>query len=106
MRTKRLLAAGVIAIGTATALAAPAFADEELDEQFLAALKDKGVPIESDEQALALAQATCDSLDKGAEPVAALRDIQTQTGWSDDDAMDFGSIAVYAYCKDELPESG
>lgn len=101
---KRLLGAAVIAVGAATALAAPAFADEETEQQFLAALRDKGVPIESDEQALELANATCDALNRGGEPVAALRHIQMETGWSDDDALNFGSMAVYAFCRDKMPQ--
>jgi hypothetical protein len=45
MRKGHLLAAAVIAIGTATALAAPASADDQLDQAFLKALKDKGITV-------------------------------------------------------------
>ena len=41
MRKKHLLAAVAVAIGTATALAAPASADDQLDQAFLKGLQQK-----------------------------------------------------------------
>ena len=60
MRKTHLLAAVVIALGTATALAAPASADDQLDQAFLKGLQQKGVTVKSDQWALDLAHSTCD----------------------------------------------
>jgi uncharacterized protein DUF732 len=105
MRKKHLLAAVAVAIGTATALAAPASADDQLDQAFLKGLKDKGVVV-ADDKALALAHATCDLLDAGGTVNDALSSISKKTKWSIQKSADFGGLAVYAYCRDKLPKSG
>jgi Protein of unknown function (DUF732) len=104
MRTKRLVAAIVVAAAAAVALAAPASADEQLDQRFLTALRDKGIVAKSDGFALALAHSTCDVLNGGGTVEEALRQIKTTTKWSDEKSLDFGGLAVYAYCKDKLPQ--
>ena len=106
MRKKHLLAAVAVAIGMATALAAPASADEQLDQAFLKALKDKGVTVKSDQYALDLAHATCDLLNNGGSVNDALKMIVTKTKWSTEKSTNFGGLAVYAYCKDKLPKAG
>jgi hypothetical protein len=103
MRTGHLLAAIVIAIGMGTAVAAPASADAQLDQMFLNALKNKGVPDKSDRWALDLAHSTCDLLNKGGTLKDGLKMLTTQTGWSVQTSADFGGLALYAYCKDKLP---
>jgi hypothetical protein len=105
MRKGHLLAAAVIAIGTATALAAPASADDQLDQAFLKALKDKGITVKSDTWALDLAQSTCSVLNKGGTVNDALTMLTKKTKWSVQKSADFGGLAVYAYCRDKLPES-
>jgi Protein of unknown function (DUF732) len=96
------LAAVLIALGTATALAAPASADN-LDQQFLQALHDKGVTVQSDQWALDLAHKTCDLLNNGGTVNDALKMLTKTTKWSVQKATNFGGLAVYAYCKDKLP---
>jgi Protein of unknown function (DUF732) len=103
MRKAHLLAAIAVAVGTATALAAPASADDQLDQAFLKGLKDKGVAVKSDEWALSLAQSTCDVLNKGGTVNDALNLITKKSKWSVQKATDFGGLAVYAYCRDKLP---
>jgi hypothetical protein len=103
MRKAHLLAAIAVAVGTATALAAPASADDQLDQAFLKGLKDKGVTVKSDEWALNLAQSTCDVLNKGGTVNDALNMITKKSKWSVQKATDFGGLAVYAYCRDKLP---
>jgi uncharacterized protein DUF732 len=103
MRKAHLLAAIAVAVGTATALAAPASADDQLDQAFLKGLKDKGVTVKSDEWALSLAQSTCDVLNKGGTVNDALNLITKKSKWSVQKATDFGGLAVYAYCRDKLP---
>lgn len=104
MRKTHLLAAVVIALGTATALAAPASADSQLDQQFLSAVHDKGVAVKSDQWALDLAHSTCDLLNNGGTVNDALRMLTKTGSWSVSKATDFGGLAVYAYCKDKLPK--
>ncbi|HVQ49193.1 MAG TPA: hypothetical protein VMS92_04015 [Mycobacterium sp.] len=52
------MAAVVIALGTATALAAPASADSQSDQTFLKGLQQKGVAVKSDQWAIDLAHST------------------------------------------------
>jgi hypothetical protein len=104
MRTRRLWAAVVVAVGTATALATPAHADDQLDQAFLQALKDKGIAVQSDAFALDLAHSTCDLLNGGGTVDAALHQIKTTTKWPDQKSVNFGGLAVYAYCRDRLPQ--
>ena len=104
MRKTHLLAAVAIALGTATALAAPAYADDQLDQAFLQGLKDHGVTVKSDQWALDLAHSTCDLLNNGGTVNDALKMLTKTTKWSAKKATDFGGLAVYAYCKDKLPQ--
>jgi hypothetical protein len=103
MRKTHLLAAVVIALGTATALAAPASADDQMDQQFLKALQDNGLGGKSDQWALDLAHSTCDLLNNGGTVNDALKMLTKKTNWSVKKSTDFGGLAVYAYCKDKLP---
>jgi hypothetical protein len=103
MRKKHLFAAIAVAIGTASALAAPASADDQLDQAFLKALQQKGVSVKSDQYAIDLAQSTCDVLNHGGTVNDALNMLTKKTKWSVQKAADFGGLAVYAYCKDKLP---
>ncbi|HYZ67351.1 MAG TPA: DUF732 domain-containing protein [Mycobacterium sp.] len=100
------MAAVAVANGTATALAAPASADEQLDQAFLKGLKDKGVTVKADEYALNLAHSTCDLLNNGGSVNEALNMISRKTKWSVQKSADFGGLAVYAYCRDKLPAAG
>jgi hypothetical protein len=103
MRKGHLLAAIAVAVGTATALAAPASADEQLDQAFLNGLQQKGITVKSDEFALDLAHSTCDLLNRGGSVNDALNMITKKTKWSVQKSADFGGIAVYAYCRDKVP---
>jgi Protein of unknown function (DUF732) len=103
MRKRHLLAALAVTIGTATALAAPASADAQLDQAFLKGLNDKGVTVKSDDFALSLAQSTCDVLNHGGTVNDALNMLTKKAKWSIQKSADFGGLAVYAYCRDKLP---
>jgi len=104
MRTRHLLAAIVVALGTATTLATPAHADDQLDQAFLQALRDKGISVPSDSFALDLAHSTCDVLNSGGTVDEALHHIKKKTKWSDKKSVNFGGLAVHAYCQDKLPQ--
>jgi hypothetical protein len=96
MRKTHLLAAVIIALGTATALAAPASADDQLDQAFLKELQQLGRRID-------LAHSTCDVLNKGGGVSDALNMLTKKTKWSVQKSADFGGLAVYAYWRDKLP---
>ncbi|HEX2214544.1 MAG TPA: DUF732 domain-containing protein [Mycobacterium sp.] len=107
MRTKRLLAAVAVAVGAATALAAPAVGrtQEQIDQAFLKGIRDKGVPVKDDAEALELAHETCNLLNNGGSTNEALQLIQdAEKKWSEDEVLAFGGLAVYAYCKQHLPQ--
>jgi Protein of unknown function (DUF732) len=103
MRKGHLFAAAAIAVSTAMTLAAPASADDQLDQQFLKGIKDKGIVVKSDQWALDLAHSTCDLLNKGGSLNDALKMLTKTTNWSIPKSTDFGGLAVYAYCRDKLP---
>mgnify|MGYP001015426624 CR=1 FL=1 len=102
MRTTRYLAAAAVAFGAASILAVPAAGQSSVDQAFLQAVRDKGVPIESDAQALELAHQTCGVLNNGGSATDALNKLAGATNWSTDTAANFGSLAVVAYCKDQM----
>jgi hypothetical protein len=102
MRTRQLLAVVTIAIGTATVLAAPASADDQTDQAFLSALKQKGISVPSDAFAIGLAHSTCDALTHGT-PATALQLIISKTKWQQQQAFNFGGLAAYAYCPGAIP---
>lgn len=107
MRTTGFMAAAIAAVAAAIVLAAPAVgqSQDQIDQAFLEAVRDKGVSIKDDAQALELAHATCNLLNQGGTTDEALQQIQkAQKKWSDDDVVNFGGLAVYAYCKEHLPE--
>ena len=99
-----MLAAVAVAITTATTLAAPAYADAQLDQMFLKGLQQKGITMAPGD-ALALASSTCDILSHG-NPNAALTMIVKRTKWSTQQATNFAGVAVYAYCRDKMPGGG
>jgi hypothetical protein len=102
MRKAHVMAAVAIAITTATTLAAPAYADEQLDQMFLKGLQQKGISVAPGD-ALSLASSTCDILSHGGNPNAALNMIVKKTKWSAQQATNFAGVAVYAYCRDKMP---
>ena len=107
MGKKRLVVATIVAVGVATAAATPAAGQtpEQVDQAFLTALDDRGVPVTDEAEALQLAHATCDLLNNGGSLDAALQLIRrTEKKWSQDDAVNFGGLAVYAFCREHLPQ--
>jgi len=111
MGSKNIVAAVVVAMGMgtglATAVAIPAHADpqdEQLDQAFLDAIREKGVRPTSNQSAIDLAHSTCDLLHRGASVNDALRHIKNATDWSLDDITAFAGVAVYAYCRDQTPK--
>jgi hypothetical protein len=111
MRSKNGVAAVVMALavgtGLTTAIAIPAHADpqeEQLDQAFLNALQQKGVPVKSDKNAIDLAHSTCDLLHRGGTVNDALLHVKNATSWTVDQITAFAGVAVYAYCRDQTPK--
>ncbi|SEH62432.1 Protein of unknown function [Mycolicibacterium rutilum] len=103
---RRFLCAALIALTACVGLAAPAVGQtqEQIDQAFLTALGERGVPVSDDAKALELAHQTCDLLNNGGTTDAALQLIQkAQKKWSRDDVVTFGGLALYAYCREHLP---
>jgi hypothetical protein len=115
MRSKDIAAALLIAAGTlvpAVAVAVPAHADpiddqraQQIDQAFLAAVKDQGLRLKSDAFAIDLAHSTCDVLTRTGSVESALRHIQNATDWSNSKNIgSFGSLAVQGYCPTSMPK--
>jgi hypothetical protein len=115
MRSKNAVApflAPVVAIAVAMGVGAsvvpiPAHADtqdEQLDQAFLDALQQKGVPVKSRQTAIGLAHSTCDLLHRGGTVNDALLHVKNATSWSVDQITAFAGVAVYAYCRDQTPK--
>ncbi len=105
MRIAGFLGSIVAVVGAATALAAPAVAQGNIDQIFLDELHKKGVPIGSDADALSLARGTCGVLNNGGSAEDGLAYITKATHWSSQQATDFGILAVMAYCSDKMPQA-
>lgn len=99
------IAAAVLAVSAATALASPAAADEQTDQQFLAAIAEYGVQVGDDATAIDMAQEMCEKLGsdrkKGVE--AALGYVKENSDLSDDGITKFAGIAAQVYCPEDLP---
>jgi predicted transcriptional regulator len=104
MRFKSACAVALFTVGTATALAAPAAADEQLDQQFLAALAERGVSVGSDAKAIDMAQSMCRKLGNGSKKgiETALYYVKDHTNLADDEITTFAGVAAQAYCADKL----
>ena len=77
---KHLVAAAIVAVGSTTALAAPAFADPDtagskVDQSFTKAISNSGLSI-APKDAIALAHSTCDLVERGGTVNDALRHLK------------------------------
>ena len=73
-----------------------------MDQAFLKAVKEKGIIVPAGE-ALSLAKSVCDVLSHGGGANKALSLVTKKTNWSVQQAADFGGLAAYAYCKNDIP---
>ena len=111
MRMKLILAAAAVAVG-ATSLAPPVSAEpgadpnqEQRDELFAKAVRNKGLRISANE-AMEIAQSTCDVLKRGQPVYQALQHVKNATGWtSEKDITALGQLSVQAYCPTAMPTS-
>lgn len=100
-----VFAAVAVALQIATAVASPASADSANDEQFLQALKGKGISM-GDNKALSLAHTTCSGLKSGGTINAALKHVAQATGLNTADSTTFASYAIFVYCRQYMPKQG
>ncbi|MCV7430438.1 DUF732 domain-containing protein [Mycolicibacterium bacteremicum] len=105
MTFTRMLTAAIIAAGAATALAAPAAAEELTQEQFLAAIAEHGVQVGTDEEAIKLAERMCKILGNGSDEKIekAVYYIKDHSKLSNEGITTFAGIAARVYCPDALP---
>ena len=103
--TRSCTAALLAAVSSAVTivLAVPAHADDQVDPMFLQALHDKGF-IMPNNTALKLAHGTCTAMRSGGVN-SALTYLKKNAGnMSNDDAVKFGGLAIYAYCRELAPK--
>lgn len=99
-RTTALLAAASSAV--AIVMAVPAHADD-VDPMFLQAVHDKGI-LMPNSTAIKLAHGTCSAMRSGGVN-SALSYLKKNAGnLSNDDAVKFGGLAIYAYCRELTPK--
>lgn len=97
MRGKMIFATVAAAAGLATALAAPAVADEA-DDVFLTVLEDEGIPFSTPDNAVALAGAVCEYVAAGQAPEQVAIEISGPANWSVEQSGFFVGAAVQSYC--------
>ncbi len=97
------VAAALLAVGTA--LAAPAGADEQTDQKFLAFLAEQGV--QAGDDPVGLAQTMCRKLgSRGKKGVqAALTYVQDHTDLDSEGITTFAGVAAQVYCPDKVKKS-
>jgi hypothetical protein len=105
-----MMAAVIVAVGAATLLAAPAFADPadpdaaQRDELFTKAVRDGGFRISANE-AIELGHSTCELLKRTGSVQDALYHVKNATDWTNvNDISKFGGLAVQAYCPTAMPK--
>jgi len=89
-----LLAAGAVVCG------APAHADQDKDDNFIAFLDKNDVPYESRTEAIRMAKQFClDSTRQGSDPLGvAGYKLAFENGWAETEAAKVVEGAVYTYC--------
>lgn len=97
MRGSIVFTAAVAAAGLATALAAPAFADET-DDVFISALQEQGIPFSTADNAIELAGAVCEYAAAGQEPTQIAIEIMDPAGWTAEQSGFFVGAATQSYC--------
>lgn len=97
MRGKIVFSAAVAAAGLATALAAPAFA-QDTNEVFISALESEGIPFSSSDNAIELAHAVCEYAGAGQDKTQIALEIMEPAGWTPEQSGFFVGAATQSYC--------
>ncbi len=94
----RVLAAGFVAFGLQSALAAPASATPT-DDAFIAALNDRGLDYGTEASAISYAKTLCGIVGPGMSNIdEAAKYLHSRTNYSQDQMVAFGRLAITAYC--------
>lgn len=102
-RTRTAALFAVVSSAVAIVMAVPAHADDQIDPMFLQAVHDKGI-LMPNSTAIKLAHGTCSAMRSGGVN-SALSYLKKNAGnLSNDDAVKFGGLAIYAYCRDLTPK--
>ena len=97
-----LIAGAVIAAGPVLA-AAPASAGP-IDDSFVNALDDAGIPYETPKDAVRIAKRVCSLLGPGGGGLQeAASYLNSEAGYSQDQMMAFGGAAIAVYCPKNAP---
>ncbi len=102
---------GAAAVGAATGLAAPAYADPPPPPQgddggFLSALHQVGIGYASPDAAVASAKAVCTCLNNGESGLELVHDVKTHNpGMDMENASNFAMIAAKFYCPQQLSKA-
>lgn len=97
MRRVMVVSATIAASGLATALAAPAFADD-IDDVFISTLESRDIPFASAENAVTLAAAVCDYMAAGQAPGQVAAEIMGPANWTAEQSGVFVRAATRSYC--------
>ncbi len=76
-----------------------------VDRAFIDVLKQRDVPIPSNDYALAHGHAVCEDLSRNADFAEAVRSVQQSSIWDADQSADFAAGAVASYCPQSVTAS-
>jgi Protein of unknown function (DUF732) len=102
MRAKFVFSAMVAGAALATALAAPANADDT-DSIFISVLDDEGITYPSTSEAVTMAHGVCVHLSEGNSLEATATQLSKETGLEIEPAGFFVGAATAAYCPQHSP---
>ena len=83
--------------GLATAMAAPALADET-DDALVLVIQGEGIPFSTPESLVELAHATCEAVATGTTPEALAAEIAGPAKWTLDQSLFYVGAATELYC--------
>jgi hypothetical protein len=87
-------------------LAAPAYADDGVDADFLAALRFAGISYQDPAAAISAGKTVCELEDTGSTEDEILGNLQQRNGFTGNGAAKFTVIAVGAYCPKYITGEG
>jgi hypothetical protein len=88
----------VVALVGLVGLAAPAAYADAVDNNFLTALKAKGINIESPQKAIIAGHMVCDQLDMGRQPSDVANDVSKNSNLDGYHAGFFVGVSIAAFC--------
>lgn len=102
MRGKFVLSAVTVGVALATAMAAPAYADDT-DSIFISVLDEEGIPYTKASDAILVAKGVCVFLGEGNTLEDATLQVMEESGLGAEQSGFFVGAATAAYCPSESP---